>query len=493
MYEVNARVLTHELTARLGRPVTLGTIPDDILDGWAGNGFDVIWVMGVWTIGEIGREIAKSHEGLQGEYRASLPDFSTEDVEGSPYAVQAYHVSPSLGGDAGLKRFRSRLRERGLGLVLDFVSNHTARDHDWVSEHPEYYVQGGAQEDREKPELFFRAETCDGERVIAFGRDPYFPGWTDTAQLNYQQAGLRRVVIGELRRIAGMCNGLRCDMAMLVLNNIFLRTWGVYTTAPGSEIREEFWREAISEVHRAHPGFLFVAEAYWNMEWDLQQLGFTYTYDKVLYDRLLREGAGAVRDHLRADLEYQRHCVRFLENHDEPPAALALPSEPWHFAAAAIIMTIPGMVLLHDGQMESRPVRIPVQLRRRPGAQPNERTLGFYHALLRTICHPVFRSGAWTQLYGRAAWHDNQSYQNFILSWWHSEHDGDRLVVVNYAPRSSQCYIDLPVSHLTSQAVEFRDLMSLAFYRRDLAGLQNKGMFFDLQPYAFHIFDVTTA
>jgi hypothetical protein len=493
LYEVHARILVSELSAAEGRPVTLDALPDKTLDAWAGNGFDAVWMMGVWTTGELGRAIARNHEGLKKEFRAALPDLTIEDVDGSPYAVQAYRVAPTLGGDAALKRLRSRLRERGMGLVLDFVSNHTARDHAWVAEHPDYYVQGGPEEDREKPELFFRTSTVRGERVIAFGRDPYFPGWTDTAQLNYRHPGLRRAVIGELRRIAGMCDGLRCDMAMLILRDVFLKTWGVYTAVQGEEPGEEFWREAIGEVSRAHPGFLFIAEAYWNLEWELQQLGFAFTYDKVLYDRLLREGAVAVRDHLRAGMEYQRRSVRFLENHDEPPAARAFPSEAWHFAAAVVVATIPGMLLLHDGQMESRPVRSPVQLLRRPRAEPNERTLGFYHALLRVIGHPVFRRGSWTQLCAREAWHENSSFQDFIVFWWRSDHDGDRLVVVNYAPRSSQSYVDLPIGHLAGHALEFRDLMSLAFYRRDRAVLQNKGMFFDLPPYAFHMFEVTPA
>ncbi len=290
-----------------------------------------------------------------------------------------------------------------------------------------------------------------------------------------------------------MCDGVRCDMAMLILRDVFRKTWGAYLAPQGEPLPEEFWPGAIAEIRRSHPRFLFVAEAYWDLEWELQQFGFSYTYDKVLYDRLLREGAGAVRDHLRADMDFQLRSVRFIENHDEPPAACALPSEPWHFAAATVAATVPGMLMLHDGQMECRDVRIPVQLRRRPALRPNERSRAFYQALLHAIDHDVFRHGAWQQLLPRAAWHENSSWQDFLAFWWHLDGGGDRLIVVNYAPRSSQCYLDLPVASLNSQALDFRDLMGPAAYRRDRTTIQNRGMFFDLQPYGFHLFEVAPA
>ena len=142
LYEVNTRVLVEELSAREGRAITLATIPDDVLDGWAEHGFDAVWLMGVWTTGEIGRQIARVFPGLQEDYRRALSDFADDDVVGSPYAVKSYRVSADLGGNAALRKLRGRLAARGIGLILDFVSNHTARDHRWMTEHPEYYISG---------------------------------------------------------------------------------------------------------------------------------------------------------------------------------------------------------------------------------------------------------------------------------------------------------------------------------------------------------------
>ena len=67
----------------------------------------------------------------------------------------------------------------------------------------------------------------EGDVILAHGRDPFFPGWPDTLQLNYGNPLLQEAMIGELIKIAGQCDGVRCDMAMLVLPEVFERTWGI--------------------------------------------------------------------------------------------------------------------------------------------------------------------------------------------------------------------------------------------------------------------------
>ncbi len=145
--------------------------------------------------------------------------------------------------------------------------------------------------------------------------------------------------------VAAQCDGLRCDMAMLVLPEVFRRTWGI-TPAP-------FWPQAIAAVRQAHPGFTFMAEAYWGLEWELQQQGFDYCYDKRLYDRLHRPDAGAIRGHLQAGLDYQDRLARFLENHDEPRAAATFPW-PQHQAAAIVTYFAPGLRFLPSGPAGGR-------------------------------------------------------------------------------------------------------------------------------------------
>ena len=494
LLEVNTRVLLSELSAASGSTVTLGDVPEEILDEWSALGIDAVWLMGVWTTGEPGRQLALDHPGMMDEYRKALPDVTPEDVVGSPYAVQEYRVATPLGGGHALRSLRMRLARRGIGLILDYVCNHTARDHKWVKQHPEYYINCDATAGAAPMQDAFSVTTAQGERWIAHGRDPMFPKWTDTAQLNPRSKVARAAMIAQLTKVAGMCDGVRCDMAMLLLSDVFARTWGTLgLPADEDSAGGEFWKEAIAEVQKTKPDFLFIAEAYWDRQWDLQQLGFHYTYDKTLYDRLLREGAAAVRDHLKAELAYQRRSLRFLENHDEERAARLLPSEPWQFAAASVVATVPGMCLLHEGQMDGRTVRIPVQLRRRPDEAPAPRVRAFYTELLKTIDHPVFKKGEWRLLSVRAAWHDNYTWQNFLSYWWDEPLHGDRLVVINYAPHSGQCYVDLPLDLIEGALLEFRDLLGGSMYVRERAALQAKGMYFDLPAYGIHIFEVTEA
>ena len=487
VYEVNIRVFLNELSSTLGKKITLDRIPDSVIDEWSASGFDVVWLMGVWTTGEIGLQEARNHAGLQDGFGKALPDYTQEDIISSPYAVKAYTVGRALGGVKGLESFRKKLAERGIGLMLDFVPNHTARDHEWVSSNPEYYVNG---ETGDEGEDYFRVETKKGDRVLAHGKDPFFPGWTDTAQLNLRHRGTRAALTDTLLSIASQCDGVRCDMAMLVIQQVFADTWGERSRPADVEpASTEFWSEAMKAVRAVHPNFLFVAESYWDLEWSLQKLGFDYTYDKTLYDRLLREGASAVGSHLRAEMDYQLHSVRFVENHDEPRVASALPSELWQYAAATIAATVPGMFLLHEGQLDGRKVKLPVQLGRRPAEECSTQTRAFYAKLLSCLQHDVFRKGEWTLLTVRSAWYDNHTYQNILAYSWRYGNDC-RLVVVNYAPLNSQGYVELRLSGVEGSSFEFRDLIGSAVYTRDRSGLETKGMYFDSPGYGIHIFQV---
>ena len=221
---------------------------------------------------------------------------------------------------AGLAAARARLAGRGIGLILDFVPNHVAPDHPWVSDHPEYFIQGSPADLTSDPTSFAEA----GGRVFACGRDPYFPAWPDVLQLNAFDAGLRQAAAETLLDIAGHCDGVRCDMAMLVLNSVFERTWG---PRAGARPDVDYWAAIIPAVKAQHPDFTFIAEAYWDLEWELQQQGFDFCYDKRLYDRLEKEGAESVWLHLLADMAYQEKLLRFIENHDEPRAAAAFPRD----------------------------------------------------------------------------------------------------------------------------------------------------------------------
>ena len=310
-----------------------------------------MWLMGVWKRSRLGVSLALESGEQMESFRAALPDLVDADVIGSAYSIRRYEVAGRFGGEQGLAAARVALAERGVRLLVDFVPNHVGPDHRWLAKHSEYFIQGTADDLAGDPTAFLKV----GKAVIARGRDPYFPPWPDVAQLNAFAPGLRKAAAKTLIDIAARADGVRCDMAMLMLNDVFARTWG---DRAGAAPEQEYWSDVIGAVRATHPDFVLVAEAYWDLEWQLQQLGFDFCYDKRLYDRLLHEDASSVRGHLHADLDYQRRLVRFLENHDEPRAAAELPPERER-AAAVAVATLPGATLWHEGQFEGWRVRLP--------------------------------------------------------------------------------------------------------------------------------------
>jgi glycosidase len=418
IYEINTRVWLTDLTRRYGYHINLYNVPDEVLDELCAYQFDAVWLMGIWTRGEATWRSAMNYVH---EYRHALPDIEPEiDVAGSAYAIHYYEVEPLIGGRHGLAQLRQRLCQRGIKLILDFVPNHVATDHPWIRECPNYFVHRSTKALKRYPGMFFPAYDVRGNRyAVAHGRDPYFPSWIDTAQLNAFDPDLRQAVIATLRDIASQCDGVRCDMAMLMLNGVFNQTWGMFIDDPTPEV--EFWDEVIPAVRDGYPNFLFMAEVYWGLEYTLQQQGFDYTYDKTLYDRLFTEDVGKIRVHLEAALAFQERNIRFIENHDEPRAAASFGIEKSKMAAT-VICTLPGGVLLHDGQFVGRKVKLPVHIARQPDEPLNLELEEFYQRLLNETRHPIYQEGEWRLF-------DTQ--QNRLLAYGWQDGDDYRLIVIN--------------------------------------------------------------
>ena len=498
LYQINTRVWLYELGQKLGRAATLADVTDAMLDEIAAGGFDWVWLLGVWQTGEESRKISASQADWRAEFQRQLPDFQQADVCGSPFAVQAYDVHLDFGGYAALVQFRQRLKERGIQLLLDFVPNHTALDHDWVARHPEYYVAGTPDDLGREPHNYIRFPRGGNPLILAHGRDPYFPGWPDTLQLNYRHLGARLALARELQIISMLCDGVRCDMAMLVLPEVFQKTWGE-KSLPADGTRPEdgsFWRQVITSVHRLRPGFVFMAEVYWDMEWTLQQEGFDYTYDKRLYDRLHQGDAAGVRGHLQADPQFQRKSIRFLENHDEPRAAATFSPE-MHAAAATLTYLAPGLRFFHDGQLTGRTQRANIHLRRRAVEQPNPQLTEFYRQLLGVLRLPQLRGGSWQLLTCDSAWDGNPTWQNFIAFWWDAANgEGDAggrhplLVVVNYGPNPGQCRVRWPRSEAPGRNLFLGELMRPQIFERQGSDLMQAGLFVDLPAWGCHLLEV---
>ena len=477
LYQINTRVWLTDLSATLGRKATLDDIPDAELDRLAALGFDWLWLLSVWRTGPAAQQVSRTNSEWRHEFQETLPDLREEDIAGSGFAITGYTVHPGSGGDAALARVRQRLRDRGLRLMLDFVPNHMAPNHPWVEQHPEYFVGGSESDLAQAPQNYTRV---GGNRVVAFGRDPYFSGWPDTLQLDYSNSATQDAMCGELLRIAGQCDGVRCDMAMLVLPDVFERTWG--HRAP------LFWPETTRRVREHVPNFCFMAEVYWDLEWTMQQQGFDYAYDKRLYDRLREGHARPAREHLLAGLDFQDKVARFLENHDEPRANATF-ALPMHQAAAVITFLSPGMRFFHQGQFEGRRKRISPHLVRGPLEPTDEAVTRFYEQLLAVVRKTTVRDGEWRLLECVPAWDGNWTWDGFLACGW--QRDTARvLVVVNYAGNQGQCYVRVPFIDLSGRDVGLTDLMNGARYERDRSDLASRGLYVDLPAWGYHVFEV---
>ena len=482
LYEISAWPWLERLSRRADRQVTLGDVPGAEWDRLASDGFDIVYLMGVWKRSGVGRLMARTDPARLGEYDRVLPGWSMRDVPGSPYSIQAYEPDARMGGWEGLDRARDALRQRGLSLFLDFVPNHTGFDHEWVASRPELYVEGTLDDYRRAPGNFHPVDAGDAVHFIACGRDPFFEPWHDVAQLNYFNPDTREAMIGVLQTIAQHADGVRCDMAMLMVNDVFQQTWGSTVDVLWRAPAEEFWPAAIRRV----PQLRYLAEVYWDREWQLQQQGFTYTYDKRLLERLHQGSASGVRGHLQADPSFSAKLARFLENHDEARAAATFGSRlP---AAAAIALTAPGLRFYYEGQLEGAEIKSPVQLGHWPEEQVRPDVRDLYDRILRATNRPLFHEGTWELLgvYGAG----DTTYDDLVAFSWRkgSEH---AVVAANASSHEAQGLVQLgALPH--AAAFSFTDQLSDHRYRWSRDDLQD-GLYVRLASGAAHVLLVEQA
>ena len=471
IYEINVAVWLSELGT------DLAGVPPEAWNELAALKVDAVWLMGVWQRSPAGRLIASSSAEVEDGNHAALPDLRPDDVIGSPYCVRDYAVDERFGGPEALAVAREQLAARGVGVILDFVPNHVAPDHPWVAAHPEHFIRGSAQDLAASPEEFI--QTAGG--AVAKGRDPNLPPWPDVVQLDAFSAGLRHAVVDTLRTIADQCDGVRCDMAMLVTNAVFERTWG---ERAGTAPEAEYWPTIITATRATRPDFTFMAEAYWDTEYALQQHGFDLCYDKRLYDQLAQGTAESVREHLLADPGYQQRLVRFIENHDEARAATVFP--PGRARAAAVVMsTLEGARLYHHGQLDGARTQLPVFLGRRRGEVVDAELRAFYGTLIRAVADAQLRDGVW-QLCDCTGWPENESHRQ-LLAWTWTANDRRTLIVVNFADAPAQGRVRLHWDDLAERAWGLDDALSGDRFERGGAELRDEGLYVELGAWGTYL------
>lgn len=483
IYELNTRIFCRD------NECSVDTFPESFFESSEYGAADAIWLMGVWKPSIASRDIARSHTGLLGEYAKVLPDYSQDDIIGSPYAISEYTLNPVLGIPDSLSKMKKRLEEDGKKLILDFVPNHMAIDSEYIRENPDYFLK---KENREPCHNSFLHS--NGNRYY-HGRDPYFDGWTDTVQWDFSNPGVREFHLSILKSLATVCHGVRCDMAMLPVPEIFSRTHGKEGI--------EYWNYIISRVKSLYPDFIFIGEVYWNMEYHLQQLGFDYTYDKELYDRLKHKNGSAITLHLKADLEYQSKSVRFLENHDEPRARESFGERSIHMMS--LLHFLPGAILSYEGQSLGLMKKLPVQLGRLPEETISAGYPFFYQrANLRLMIRKKYSVRMGASHFCCYEYNDYDPSISRVLYYYSEKQIGMAKVKIYnlefliYNPEDREISGWLVFDKLTKdflenlfyENIELEDIISDRIYRKSKRELIDSGIFIKLSPGEAHWFVV---
>jgi len=482
LYQINTWVWLQELSCRHGRRLRLTDVPDPEWDNLAALGFDFVYLMGVWRRSAVGRRISRTSGTSFAEFDRALSGWTMADVAGSPYSIQDYALDPHLGSPGDLEAVHRKLRARGMGLILDFVPNHTGFDHPYIEQHPDYYIQGTQDDFRRDPGAFYLVERGEESCFVACGKDPHFAPWTDVAQLNHFNPGCREALIGILKSISRLCDGVRCDMAMLVSNEVFSRTWG-HLLQRWPEPQTEFWSDAIAAV----PDLIWMAEVYWDLEWKMQQLGFQFTYDKRLYDRLAGSPPAEVRRHLSAEIGFQNRLVRFLENHDELRCSAVFPRERVP-SLALLISTLPGMHFFHHGQLEGARIHVPMPLGRATAEPADQGLRQAYEKVLRIASADAFHRGQWQVLEVCPA--GDETFADLLAYRWQLGNDC-KLIVINLSGRTAQGRVQNAEPSGELPTCSYRDELDGQCYAWDRTAVVPQGLYVKLGPYQAHAFTIS--
>lgn len=476
LYQAHPRRILQELKEAGLPSASLAEIPDSWFSTIAEMGFDWIYLLGVWQTGQRSREVSISHPSIAKDHPNHLPDWTAADVCGSPFAIQSWTPHKDFGGLEGLRGFRESARRHGIKLMLDFVPNHVGLDHPWAITHPTWFFSAPA----ESPESAAVASTSEGPWLM-HGKDPYFPPWPDTFQLNLFHPEVRAAQRQIIVALASQCDGLRCDMAMLPLSDVFQSTWGqAASDIPGFAVdTSDYWPGLINAARDIDQGFIFLAECYWDREWNLMCQGFDYCYDKRLYERLAHGNPEEVIGHLKAAPEFRDKCAHFLENHDEPRATTVL--EDRRRAAAVINYFAPGMRFVHQGQENGLRISDSVHLSRNANEPSESSEQDFYRRLIRLSA--LASSLSWKLLFPEPAWPENLTHAHFVAMVI-GEGTFPEIVIVNYSSINSQCRVRWEWTENPKNIVD--SLQDFPLVQQSQEEIIKSGLYIDLPPWGYH-------
>lgn len=481
--EVNTRLWLNKFNTK-HKKAKITDVPDEYWKHLIDLGFQAVWFMGIWeTLPHLASKYC-FEDFLVDEYSKALPDWTEDDIIGSPYAINQYKIDNSIATEKEFLEFKKKLNKLGLLIILDFIPNHFHAESILIEKHPDIFLQGDENLYKYDKDTYYYYK----DKIYAHGRDPFFPAWKDTIQVNYFNPEARKFMISQLEHISKFCNGVRCDMAMLVINNVFANTWtGALQNSKYTKPATEFWFEAIKLIKSINNEFVFIAEVYWNLEWDLQQLGFDYTYDKILLDRLCYDSPQKIIDHLKAEYSYQVKSLRYIENHDELRSLTKFGHNKAK-AAAAIICTTLGGQLIYEGQIEGKRVKLPIQLGREPYEQVDLDMKIFYEKLLQLTHDPTILYGDFQLLNAESIGYNDYTNINIISYIW-NYNDHYFWCIINFSDIPSKARIKADL-HTDYASIVLNDIINDVSYIRDADEIRSIGLYVELKPYGMHLFKV---
>ncbi|KAG2385487.1 hypothetical protein C9374_003302 [Naegleria lovaniensis] len=484
LYEISTRPWLYELSQKYGYKIRLNNIPMQEFQNLKQLGVQYVWLMGMWTIGEYGRCRATDLSMRATDYALNLPDYQMEDIIGSPYQVLQYTVNElEIGTDNDLINLRQKLNAMGLKLMLDFVPNHSAVDNPNVWQNSSLYVLNPPSVSQPYDAYSYLPNG------VAYGKDGYFPAWTDTAQFNYWNPQTRTIQLTNLMKVASMADGIRCDMAMLLLNSQINRIWGSQLIARGyNQPSTEFWEWAISAVKQKYPNTIFMAECYWGLNSQLQQLGFDFTYDKDLYDALTtNSNAQNIHNYLlQQPIQYISHSAHFVENHDQARAVANFGSVARANAACAISFSIPGLKFSYFGQWIGKKNPLVVQLRRSTSEPIQPSAVQFYNTFIPLVSNFTTPDAIFSY---KTVSQSSAAYRVFAFHWRLPNSGVSYLVTVNYSENQGSGAIVLDDVPNVAGDVPFVDVMNgNTVYMRNAQQVRTSGLFVVLSSYQIQIF-----